>query len=87
MSTSLSLTFVGGARSVTGSHFLLKAIDGNNTTKIAIDCGLKQGERFCESANSRPFPYDVSAVDAVFFTHAHADHIVTPPAVKDANRK
>ena len=84
MNASLSITFVGGARSVTGSHFLIEAKKGDRTTRIAIDCGLKQGSRFCESSNNRAFPYDVSTLSAVFFTHAHADHIgLFPKLVKE----
>lgn len=85
--TSLSVTFVGGARSVTGAHFLVESTEGEKTTRIAVDCGLTQGERFCESTNGEPFPYDVAMLDAVFFTHAHADHIGRfPKLVKDGFR-
>jgi len=99
MAKSLSITFVRGARRVTGAQFLVEARDpstsfdkaqdkslgaGGKTTRILIDCGLAQGERFCESVNADMFPYDPSAVDAVFFTHAHADHIgLFPKLVKD----
>ena len=69
------LTFAGGARSVTGSNFLLEVVKGDHTTRILVDCGLEQGKKFCESSNREPFSYDPASVDAVFFTHAHADHI------------
>ncbi len=42
--------------------------------RIAIDCGLHQGSRFCEKHNWEPFPYDPKALAAVFVTHAHIDH-------------
>lgn len=84
MSRSLSLTFVGGARSVTGANFLLEAQEGDRTARILVDCGLRQGERFCESANAKPFPYDPRTIDALFVTHAHADHIgLIPKLVKE----
>lgn len=75
MNRSLSILFVRGARRVTGSNFLLEASDGSTTTRILIDCGLSQGSRFCEPANHVAFPYDPKTVDAIFVTHAHADHI------------
>lgn len=81
---SLSVTFAGGARSVTGSQFLLEVVRGGTTTRILIDCGLQQGVKFCESGNSDTFSYDPKSLDAVFFTHAHADHIgLFPKLVKD----
>lgn len=84
MSTKVSITFVGGARKVTGSNFLVEATKNDVTTRILIDCGLEQGGRFCESSNNEPFPYDPATIDAVFFTHAHIDHIgLYPKLVKD----
>jgi len=67
----MKLTFYGGAKFVTGANYLLE--DGGG--KILIDCGLKQGSRFCERSNFEKFEYDPSIVDALFVTHAHIDHI------------
>jgi len=72
---SLSITFARGARRVTGSNFLVEVENGDRKTRILIDCGLTQGDRFCDPTNTDPFPYDSKSIDAVFFTHAHADHI------------
>ncbi len=84
---SLSVTFARGARRVTGSNFLVEAKEGGTTTRILIDCGLAQGERFSESVNAEKFSYDPASVDAIFFTHAHADHIgLFPKLVKDGFR-
>lgn len=84
MDASLSVTFARGARRVTGSNFLVEAKDeSGKVTRILIDCGLAQGERFCESVNKEDFSYDPASIDAVFFTHAHADHIgLFPKLVK-----
>lgn len=67
----MKLTFCGGAKIVTGSNYLLESGD----TKILVDCGLNQGESFCEDLNYEKFPYDPRDVKAVFVTHAHIDHI------------
>jgi len=86
--TSISILFAGGARKVTGSNFLVEARRGEVVTRILVDCGLTQGGRFCESENNEPFPYDAKEVDAVFVTHAHADHIgLLPKLVKDGYTK
>ena len=63
------LTFLGGARNVTGSCYLLESQD----TRVLIDCGLYQ-ERKYQERNWQPFPFDPQSIDAVFLTHAHLDH-------------
>jgi metallo-beta-lactamase family protein len=84
---ALSITFVRGARSVTGSNFLVEAKEGDTVTRILIDCGLTQGERFCDPSNNEKFPYDPASIDALFVTHAHADHIgLIPKLVKNGFR-
>ncbi|MEX2032950.1 MAG: MBL fold metallo-hydrolase [Candidatus Colwellbacteria bacterium] len=67
----MKLTFHGGAKAVTGANYLLD----NGQGKILIDCGLRQGGRYCEPVNFKPFLYDPSTILAVFITHAHIDHI------------
>ncbi|HEY5588686.1 MAG TPA: MBL fold metallo-hydrolase [Candidatus Paceibacterota bacterium] len=69
--TKLKITFCSGAGTVTGANFLLEG----NEKKFLIDCGLIQGEKLADDMNWVPFPYDVSAIDILFITHAHADHI------------
>lgn len=74
------LSFHGGVGSVTGSNFLL----AGERTKLFIDCGLIQGERFANEANREPFPYDPASVDFLLVTHAHIDHIGRiPKLVRD----
>jgi metallo-beta-lactamase family protein len=63
------LTFLGGARNVTGSCYLLESRD----TRVLIDCGLYQ-ERKYQERNWQPFPFAPQSIDAVFLTHAHLDH-------------
>ncbi len=66
----MTLTFHGGARTVTGANYLLEA----GKIKILIDCGLFQGVHFSEEKNHEPFPFDPKEIDAVILTHAHIDH-------------
>jgi len=68
---TFSLSFHGGAGTVTGANFLL---DGAGK-RILVDCGMTQGCKFCEDVNREPFPYDPASIDALFVTHAHIDHI------------
>jgi metallo-beta-lactamase family protein len=63
------LTFLGAARNVTGSCYLLESQD----TRVLIDCGMYQ-ERKHQGRNWQSFPFDPQSLDAVFFTHAHLDH-------------
>ncbi len=59
---------------MTGSCAILESF-GSQPTRIMIDCGLFQGQRFMEDRNLEPFPFDPKAIDAVLVTHAHLDHI------------
>ena len=64
------LTFLGAARTVTGSKYLLE-IGGR---KILIDCGLFQGLKELRLRNWEPLAVDPSDLSAVVLTHAHLDH-------------
>ncbi len=65
----IEITFLGGARSVTGSRFLVRAGGGT----LLVDCGLFQ-ERELRSRNWEDFPFPPRQIDAVVLTHAHLDH-------------
>lgn len=78
--SSATLSFYGGVGSVTGSNFFL---DGE-TTRLLVDCGLIQGEKFANDMNRMPFPYEPSSIDYLLVTHAHIDHIGRiPKLVRD----
>ena len=64
------LTFYGAIEGVTGSMYLLEA----SKKRILMDCGLFQGRKEEEQANTDPMPFDVSSLDAVILSHAHLDH-------------
>ncbi|MEK7109084.1 MAG: MBL fold metallo-hydrolase [Patescibacteria group bacterium] len=73
--------FYGGAGAVTGSNFLLDT----GSSKILIDCGLRQG--MDEASNAEPFDYNPADVSHLIVTHAHLDHIGRiPKLVKDGFR-
>jgi metallo-beta-lactamase family protein len=66
----VNVRFLGAARSVTGSKYLLD-IDG---FKLLFDCGIFQGLKELRLRNRDTFPIDPSTIDAVVISHAHIDH-------------
>jgi metallo-beta-lactamase family protein len=66
----LRLTFLGAARTVTGSMHLLEAGDES----LLVDCGLFQGKRNESRQRNRDVPRKATGADAVLLTHAHIDH-------------
>ena len=66
----MKITFLGAAKTVTGSNFLVEAAG----KKFLVDCGMYQGKIAEEMENSDPFLYDVSEIDFMVLTHAHIDH-------------
>lgn len=66
-----SLSFLGAARTVTGSKYLLEA-DGQ---RILFDCGLFQGLKDLRLRNWAPLAVPADTIDAVVLTHAHIDHV------------
>jgi metallo-beta-lactamase family protein len=78
-----SINFHGGAGNVTGANFLLTV----DTTKILVDCGLIQGDKFAMTSNCDTFAYNPADIDILLVTHAHADHIGRiPKLVRDGFR-
>lgn len=66
---AITLTSLGGARTVTGSRHLIDT----GRARILIDCGLHQ-ERDLQERNWEAFPLPPSTIDAVVLTHGHLDH-------------
>lgn len=83
-----TLTFHGGARKVTGANFLFEGPKASEQSmRILVDCGIEQGSKFCDDYNLDTFPYDPGAIDILFITHAHLDHIGrVPKLVRDGFR-
>lgn len=66
----MKLTFLGAAREVTGSRYLVET-DG---LRFLVDCGMFQGGRETHAKNGQAFGFDPATIDFVLLTHAHIDH-------------
>src|SRR5690606_36491370 len=66
----MKLSFLGAAREVTGSCFLVETAD----TRFLVDCGMIQGGHAAEARNRKPFAFDPARIDFVLLTHDHIDH-------------
>jgi len=66
----MKLTFLGAAREVTGSCYLIET----GTVRFLVDCGMVQGGRTADARNRRSFAFDPKTLDFVLLTHAHIDH-------------
>ncbi|HHX44672.1 MAG TPA: MBL fold metallo-hydrolase [Chloroflexi bacterium] len=66
----MHIEFLGAARSVTGSMFLLTV----NGSRILLECGLFQGPRQEAFKRNRQLPFDAASIDAMVLSHAHIDH-------------
>ena len=76
----MELEFVGGARTVTGSSYILKDKD----FQIMIDCGMFQGRSNIRERNSLQLIYSPQKINTLLLTHAHIDHSgLIPKLVKE----
>ena len=66
----MKLTFLGAARTVTGSKHLLDT----GGARVLVDCGLFQGLKELRLRNWQPLPVKAADITAVVLTHAHLDH-------------
>lgn len=66
----MKLTFLGAARTVTGSKHLFEA-EGR---RVLVDAGLFQGIKELRERNWQAFPVPASSIEAIILTHAHLDH-------------
>jgi metallo-beta-lactamase family protein len=67
---SVTITFLGGADTVTGSKYLIE----HKQKRLLVDCGLFQGYKQLRLRNWRPLSVNPAHIDAVVLTHAHLDH-------------
>ena len=66
----MNITFLGAAKTVTGSCYLVETKD----TKFLVDCGMFQGRANEVILNAEPFPFNPGSLDFMLLTHAHIDH-------------
>ena len=66
----MKLSFLGAAREVTGSCFLIEAAG----MRFLVDCGMVQGGREAPERNRAAFGFDATQIDFVLLSHAHIDH-------------
>ena len=67
---SVTITFLGGTGTVTGSKYLVQHAD----QKLLVDCGLFQGYKQLRLRNLNPLHVAPKEINAVVLTHAHLDH-------------
>ena len=67
---AMKVTFLGAAKTVTGSCYLVETKD----CKFLVDCGMYQGHAKEDEMNEEAFPFNPSDVDYILLTHAHIDH-------------
>jgi metallo-beta-lactamase family protein len=65
------ISFLGAARTVTGSQYLVEA----GGERLLVDCGLFQGPRELRRRNWADPPFEPSRLGAVILTHTHLDHV------------
>jgi metallo-beta-lactamase family protein len=65
-----SIQFLGAARTVTGSKYILNS----DSTRMMIDCGLFQGLKELRLRNWDDLPISPASIHWVLLTHAHIDH-------------
>jgi len=66
----VSITFLGGVNTVTGSKYLVR----HEGHCLLVDCGLFQGYKQLRLRNRTPLPIAPHDINAVVLTHAHLDH-------------
>ncbi|HAN09852.1 MAG TPA: MBL fold hydrolase [Clostridiales bacterium] len=79
----MKITFLGAAKTVTGSCYLVQF----NNKNFLVDCGMFQGHSKENEFNEEPFPFNAADIDYILLTHSHIDHSGRIPKIyKDGFR-
>ncbi|MCH8532873.1 MAG: MBL fold metallo-hydrolase [Saccharospirillum sp.] len=70
MKAPFTLKFLGAARYVTGSCYLLTI----GKKRVLLDCGMVQGDDQVKEWHRYKFPFKPESIDLVIISHAHIDH-------------
>ncbi|HQG95119.1 MAG TPA: MBL fold metallo-hydrolase [Smithellaceae bacterium] len=73
----MKVKFLGAARAVTGSCFVIET----DKLRFAVDCGMHQGSAQIEKRNWNVDIYEPENIDFFLVTHAHIDHSGLLPLV------
>ena len=73
----ISLKFLGGVRTVTGSSHLIC----QDKSKVLLDAGLFQGHRDESYQVNTTFNYNPRTIDSLILSHAHIDHCGNLPSL------
>lgn len=80
----MKITFLGAAKTVTGSNFLVET----DELKFLVDCGMFQGKAEDDFDNQASFDFKIDEIDFMLLTHAHIDHSGRIPKLyKEGYRK
>ncbi len=75
----MKIQFMGAAKTVTGSFYVIQT----DKVRFAVDCGLFQGTRELKEKNYADFAVNPKSIDFLILTHAHIDHSgLTPKLCK-----
>jgi metallo-beta-lactamase family protein len=66
----MKISFLGAARTVTGSQYLINL----NGHSLLMECGLYQGKRAESYERNRTFTFNPRDLNAAILSHAHIDH-------------
>ncbi len=66
----MQVQFLGAAKTVTGSCYMIEACGA----RFTVDCGMHQGNKAIEERNFNTDLYEAARIDFILMTHAHIDH-------------